>query len=310
MCIGCDGEPFDRRSFLAGVASATAGMAIGCHGERPKPNASEAGPSESKPAEQKPSAARVLDDPAIQQEMVSFKIGKDTVEGYLTRPKATGQYGAVLVLHGEFGVPEGTRNTAAQLAQAGFIGLAYKRFGRWPELTPQDLMKSDQTDKRFLSGSFVEQELRDAQAAIDHLKLQPFVEPGKVGVIGFCGGGYEALLLATRSKDIRAVVAFYAPPVMKGQYQHPTDPKPSLMDKVEQIIVPVQGHFGTDDPLVSLEDVRKFEQALKAQGTPVSFFTYEGATHGFYDYSRRFYHAGAAARAKSRMLEFLKEHLK
>jgi carboxymethylenebutenolidase len=241
--------------------------------------------------------------------MVSFKSGTDVIGGYLARPKATGQYRAVLVLHGEFGVPEGMRNTAAQLAQAGFVGLAYKRFGRWPELTPQDLMQSDQTDKRFLSGSFVDQELRDAQAAIDHFQAQPFIRPGGVGVIGFCGGGYEALLLATRSKDVRAVVAFYAPPVMKEQYQHPKDPKPSLMDKVGQINVPVQGHYGADDPLVLLEDVRKFGQALKAQGTPASFFTYAGATHGFYDYSRRFYHAGAAARAKGRMLDFLREHL-
>ena len=53
----------------------------------------------------------------------------------------------------------------------------------------------------------------------------------------------------------------------------------------------------------------KFEQALKAKGTPVSIFTYEGATHGFYDYTVRHYNAQAAARAKSRMLDFLKEQL-
>jgi hypothetical protein len=42
MCVGCDGEPIDRREFLAGVASASAGMAI---------------TQESEPAEQKPSDA-------------------------------------------------------------------------------------------------------------------------------------------------------------------------------------------------------------------------------------------------------------
>jgi carboxymethylenebutenolidase len=284
-------------------------LAVGCQGERPKPDAPEAGPSASKPAEQKPSEARALDDPTVQHEMVSFKSGTDVVEGYVARPKAEGHYRAVLVLHGEFGVPEGMRNTAAQLAQAGFVVLACKRFSRWPDLTPQDVMRSDQSDQRFRSMSFVEQELHDAQAAIDHLQTQPAVKPGGVGVVGFCGGGYEALLLATRSKDIRAVVAFYAPPEAKGEYQHPTDPKPSLMEKVAQINVPVQGHYGADDPLVPLEDVRRFEQALKARGTPASFFTYEGATHGFYDSSRRFYHAEAAERAKRRMLDFLKEHL-
>lgn len=309
MCVGCDGEPVDRRSFLAGVASATAGMAVGCQGERPKAETPEAGPPVGEPTARKPPEERALDDPAVRHEMVSFKSGADTAQGYLARPRAAGRYRAVLVLHGEFGVPDGMRNTAAQLAQAGFVGLAYRRFGRWPELTPQDVMKSDQTDRRYRSMSFVEQELGDAQAAVDHLKSQPFVKTGGVGVVGFCGGGYEALLLATRSKDVRAVVAFYAPPVMKGEYQTPQDPKPNLIDKAGQIKVPVQGHYGADDPIVPLEDVRAFEQALKARGTPVSVFTYEGATHGFYDPTRRFYHQEAAALAKSRMVDFLKEQL-
>lgn len=309
MCVGCDDETVDRRAFLAGVASATAGMAVGCQGEQPKPVAPDDGPTNSESTIQKPSAGRTQDDSAVRHEMVSFKNGMDTVEGYLARPKADARCRAVLVLHGEFGVPDGMRDIAAQLARNGFVALAYKRFGRWPELTPQDVMKSDQTDQRFRGMSFVEQELEDARAAVGFLKAQPFVRPGGVGVLGFCGGGYEALLLATRSTDVRAVVAFYAPPVMKGEFQPLKDPKPSLIDKAEQITVPVQGHYGVADPFVPLEDVRKFEQALKTQGTPMSVFTYEGATHGFYDSTRRFYHPEAAAQAKGRMLDFLRERL-
>jgi dienelactone hydrolase len=41
----------------------------------------------------------------------------------------------------------------------------------------------------------------------------------------------------------------------------------------------------------------------------VSVFTYEGATHGFFDSTRRFYPPEAAARAKDRILDFLKERL-
>src|SRR5262249_45915770 len=152
------------------------------------PPASGQGPPETKQPEQREAETRALDDPAIQHEMVSFRSGEDTVRGYLARPKAQGRYRAVLVLHGDVGVPEGHRNTAAQLAQSGFVALAYERFGRWPDLTLQDVIRSDQTDKRFLSGSFNEQELQDAQAAIAYLESQPFVEPGSVGVVGFCGG--------------------------------------------------------------------------------------------------------------------------
>ena len=116
MCIDCGNESVDRRSFLAGVASASAGVAFGCQGERPKPEASEARAPDSKPTGQKLSEARALDDPTIQHEMVSFRSGEDTVQGYLARPKAAGQCLAVVVLHGNFGVAEAQRNTAAQLA--------------------------------------------------------------------------------------------------------------------------------------------------------------------------------------------------
>ena len=76
---------------------------------------------------------------------------------------------------------------------------------------------------------------------------------------------------------------------MDDRYQHANDPKPNLMEKVEQITVPVQGHYGAEDPIVSLDTVRQFEQALRANGTPASFFTYGGATHGFYDSTRAHY---------------------
>jgi dienelactone hydrolase len=49
---------------------------------------------------------------------------------------------------------------------------------------------------------------------------------------------------------------------------------------------------------------------LKAKGTPATFFIYEGAPHGFCDYASRYYHAEAAARATTRMLDFFKEQLK
>jgi carboxymethylenebutenolidase len=300
----CDLEPVDRRSFIVQVASATAGMAVGCHGawsgaEARRDDSPRGNPSEAR-----------ADESGIQGEMVSFKSGEDLVRGYLARPKDSGRHRAILLLHGEIGVPEGPRNVAEQLAQAGYVCLAYERFGRWPELTPADVAASDRTDKRFLSGSFNDQELGDAQAAIQHLESQPFVAPGGVGAIGFCGGGYQALLLSTRSKDVRAVVVFYAPPSMPEAFRNGNDPRPSLMDKVDRIHVPIQGHYGADDPVVSLDVVNEFEQALKKNGTQVTFFVYPEATHTFFDSTRSHYNAEAAALAKARMLEFFEQRLK
>ena len=77
-------------------------------------------------------------------------------------------------------------------------------------------------------------------------------------------------------------------------------------DMVKQIKVPIQAHYGTADAFTPVEDVRKFEQALRVQGTPIKTFFYEGAKHAFCNYERPNYDAPACTLALRRTLEFLK----
>jgi carboxymethylenebutenolidase len=289
-------EGIERRAFLTSATAAIIGITLG---------SDAAGQQTAQP----PSNA--LNDTDIVQGMVSFKSGAATIEGYQARPKAAGKYRAVVLMHGDFGLPEIDRYTAAVLAQNGFVSLAIKRFSRYPKLTIQDIIKSDRTDRRYLSKAFNEEELQDAQAAIDYLKEQSFVKHKKrVGIVGFCGGGVQGLWLATKSKDVKAVVTLYALTEISEQYQDPNDPKPSLMELVKQIKVPVQAHYGADDHLTPPEDVKKFEQALKAQNIPINIFFYKGAKHAFCDYARANYNPEACTLAMRRTLEFLKTRLR
>jgi carboxymethylenebutenolidase len=285
----------ERRTFLTTATAAVVGVTL-------------APERFAQPQQQPPTNA--LNDTNVIQGMVSFKSGSDIIEGYLARPRKAGRFRAAVVLHGSLHLQEDHRYTAAQLAQSGFVSLAIKRFSRNPELTMAELNKSDREDRRYLSNTFVQQELQDAQAAIDYLKSLSYVKHKGVGMVGFCGGGCQSVLLSTQSKDVDAVVAFYAPPVLLEQYQAPNDRRPDLMDVVRQISVPIQGHYGTADAAVPVADVRKFEEALRKQKTPVEFFYYEGANHAFCDYTRRNYNAEAATLAKRRMMEFLKRQLK
>lgn len=296
MCTSddCEKPGIERRSFLGIATAAVVGVTV----------RSELLPQQPQPP------TNALNDPTVIQDMTSFKSGTDNIEGYLARPRKRGRFPAVVVLHGNLHLAEDHRYTAAQLAQVGLVGFAIKRFSRTPELTMAELNSSDRGDRRYLSNTFNQQELNDAQAAINFLKSQAFVKGSGVGMVGFCGGGYQSLLLSTRSKDVKAVVAFYAPPVFLEQYQTPNDRKPNLMDVVTQIKVPLQGHYGTADPIIPVEDVNRFEQALRKQKTPAEFFFYEGAAHGFCDYTRRNYNEAAATLAKRRMLEFLKRTLR
>ena len=295
MCFDCDKEDVTRRSFLTGATAAITGLALGANALA------------QQPAEQK-----ALDDPKVVHGGVSFKNGADTIKGYLARPKAKGHRRALIVLHGNPGLPEWVRNFTARLAQAGYVGMVIDLNSR---VVP-DSTKLDKPIEFYRSNTFDKQVTQDMLAGIEYLKEQSFVKHGGLGMVGFCGGGRKALMLPTQSKDVKAAVSFYGP-VLFGQFRNPTDPMLDVMDVVKQIKVPVQGHYGLLDKVAPAADAKRFEQILKAQSTPVEMFYYEGAGHGFYDYSWQpeqngafGYNAEAAKLAHTRMVEFLKRELK
>ncbi|HYY58522.1 MAG TPA: dienelactone hydrolase family protein [Pyrinomonadaceae bacterium] len=295
MCIDCNEEGVTRRAFLNSATAALAAAALG-----------------SKTLARQVSQPKALDDPKIAHSIVTFKSGTDTIKGYLARPKGKGRHRAILVLHGNAGLPESVRETAARLAQAGYAGLVLDTNSR---VVP-DSTKLDKPLEYYRSNTFDKQVTQDSLAAIEYMKAQPFVQRGGLGAVGFCGGGRKALMLSTESKDLKAVVAFYAP-VLYRQFRIPGDPMPDVMDVVGKIRVPVEGHYGLLDKVAPAADARQFEQALRRQGTPVEMFYYEGAGHGFYDYSWQpeeggifGYNMEAALSSHRRMLEFLKRRLK
>ena len=99
-----------------------------------------------------------------------------------------------------------------------------------------------------------------------------------------------------RSREVDAVVPFHPAP-MKAQ-------------EIARLKVPVQIHHGTADRAVASEETRKTEKLLRAQGTPVEVFLYEGADHGFLAYTRPpRYNPEAGKLSWTRTLAFLKEHI-
>jgi carboxymethylenebutenolidase len=135
----------------------------------------------------------------------------------------------------------------------------------------------------------------DIQLGASYLRAQPFVDPGGMGVIGFCSGGRLALMLGARSREVDAVVAFHPARMQAGECR--------------RLKVPVQVHHGTADQVVSHERTRELERTLRAQGTPVEVFLYEGLDHGFLAYTRPYYAPAAAMLAWERSVDFLNQHL-
>lgn len=285
MCVGdnCDSNEekgTDRRAFLTGAA-AFVGLA-----------ALEGAAQQALPTREQ-IVTRVLDDPKIQHGKVVFKHGgRETIDGYLARPKAEGVYPAVIVIAGNVITEEYIPNTCAALAVAGYVGLAPNIFHMLPESakTPEE--------RRLANIAHTDADaLQDIQAGMDYLRAQPFVvKTSGMGVVGFCYGGKLAMMLGGRSREIDAVVPFH--------------PGPTTAADISRVKSPVQIHMGTADRVVTVASVREIEKTLKSQGAPTEVFLYEGADHGFLAYTRPYYKPDAAKLAWTRTVEFLRRHVK
>jgi carboxymethylenebutenolidase len=282
MCVGddCSDDGIDRRSFLARAAATVATLTV---------LQEQVAHQQTKPPE-----TRVLDDPSVQHGKVFFKHnGTNTIDGYLARPKAEGVYPAVLVIAGNKISEEYIPNTCAALALAGFVGLAPNIFHPLPD----DIPNNNEAYTKYLANHTELDCLDDIQCGVSYLRTQPFVSSGGMGIVGFCKGGRLAMLFGARSREIDAVVPFHPGPMKRREI--------GGLKKV-----PVQIHHGTADKAVSVTESQQTEKMLKAQGTPVELFLYEGADHGFLAYTRPFYKPDEARLAWTRATKFLHGYLK
>jgi len=116
-----------------------------------------------------------------------------------------------------------------------------------------------------------------------------------LGVIGFSLGASYALGLSVDDPDhIRAVVVFYG--TRKGDYKR---------SKAAYL-----GHFADTDDYEPASDVNSLERALVTAGRPVTFFTYKGTGHWFFEQDRPdAYDQEAAQLAWERTVPFLRNAL-
>ena len=194
--------------------------------------------------------------------------------GALYAPEAEGRYPAVLVLHGSDGSLRMTQGFAEQLAQAGYVALAYCYFG-CPG-TPKML---------------ADVELEPLLQAVQTLADRPDVQPGALAVVGFSRGGELALITGVLEPRVRAVVtvsgfASVTPSIGPGITSQ-MDPAwvvqgqrlPFTTIPVEQIDGPVLVLQGESDPLVSPVNAYQIADRLAAHDRPVDVILFPGRSH-------------------------------
>ena len=214
------------------------------------------------------------------------------VEGYLAYPSsAEGGLPGVLVFHEWWGLNDNIKSMANQLAGEGYVALAVDVYG--------GKVASDPDAARAM----MEAALKDGDALAQNLKqatayLKDQVKATRIGSIGWCFGGGLSLKEALLVPDqVDAAVIYYGF----------VDSNP---EGLKPLKAPVLGLFGGADQGIPVEDVRKFEAALKALGKDAEIHVYDGAGHAFANPSGTNYNATAAEDAWKRSLAFLATHLK
>lgn len=209
--------------------------------------------------------------------------------GYLAVP-ASGSGPGVIVIQEWWGLVPHIKSVADRFAAAGYVALA-------PDLYDGEQTTSPDEAGRLFMALNIDQTAEKLAAAIHFLIQHEAVTGDRLGVVGFCMGGQLALLAATVSDRIAAVVDFY------GVH-------PNVNPDFSKLTAPVLGIFGEKDSFVTPEVVQSLEAAIRAAGGSIEAHTYAGADHAFFNDTRpEVYYPEAAADAWDRTLAFLQTEL-
>jgi len=234
---------------------------------------------------------------------VEVPIGSYKLPVYEARPASGSNHPIVLVLSEIWGVHEYVRDSTRRFAKEGFHAVA-------PELFKREGGVGHMTDipaiLKIVLAVPREQILGDCQAAVDFAKTRPGARADRVGVTGWCWGGSTTYQVAAALPDIKAAVAWYGPPARP----YPAKSGPVTGFDVEKDIkVPFLGLYGEKDQNPKPEDVKKFEEMLKAHNKNVEVVMYP-AGHGFHADYRQSYDAASANDAWKRCIDFFNKNLK
>ena len=229
-------------------------------------------------------------DPDLDSDMITYSSpnGGGEIKGLLSKPKSfEGKLGGIVVVHENRGLNPYIEDTARRAALSGFITLApdaLSPLGGYPGNDDEGRAMQRKRDRYEMLEDFI--------AAFEYLKNHKDCS-GKIGVVGFCFGGWISNMMAVKVPNLGASVPFYG-----GQ------PK----EDIDQINAPLMLQFAGLDERVNA-GWPAYEEALKKYGKTYEAFTYPEVNHGFHNTSTPRYNKPAAELAWSRTIEFFEKHL-
>ena len=203
----------------------------------------------------------------MQTHDIDYRCEAVNLRGYLAFDEtAHGRRPGVLVFHEGPGLGDFAMARARKIAELGYVALAADMFGDRRQARNlrevADLVGGLRGEPQTLRAR--------GRAALATLVALPQVDASRLGAIGFCFGGSVVLELARDGADLAAVVSFHG----------------VLATKTSAVSGSVRARVlvctGADDPLAPPDQVRAFEDEMRAaEVRDWQVISYGNTLHGF-----------------------------
>jgi carboxymethylenebutenolidase len=221
---------------------------------------------------------------------------------YMAHPQQGGQWPLILVVQEIFGVHEHIKDVCRRLAKLGYLAIAPELFFRQGDVSR--LKDHNEIISMVVSKVPDAQVMADLDAVVAWAEQNGMVQPGKIGITGFCWGGRITWLYAAHSAKVKAGVAWY------GRLEGVSNPLQPVhpLSLANQLKAPVLGLYGGADTGIPVESVEKMRAALGARANGSEIVLYPDAPHAFFADYRPSYRKEAAEDGWRRLQAWFAAH--
>jgi len=228
----------------------------------------------------------------LRTSKLDLQVKGTKASAFVIQPNDDAKHPGIVLIQEWWGLEPHILNVAQKLAIEGFVVAV-------PDLYHSKIATEPNEAMPLMMGlrNNLDKVVDEIVATLETVKGMPNVQPKKIGLIGFCVGGFLAYTVAARYSDLAAVVSFYG-----GGY----DPTP---EEVAKINAPVLAIYGRQDESIPLAQVEKIERLYKEAGKDLTVKLYD-AGHAFVNPTHGMGNEKAAAEVWPLAVSFLKEKVR
>ena len=228
----------------------------------------------------------------VRTSRVDLAVNGDGAYAFVAQPDDDATHPGMVLIQEWYGIEPHIMDLAQKLAEQGFVVAVPDLYHGKVATEPNDAMRMIM----MIRGN-VDKAANEIIGALNIVKNMPNVDPKRLGLMGFCIGGFMTYTVASRYADLGAVVPFYG-----AGY----DPTP---EEVQKINAPVLAIYGSQDHSVPSEQIQKIESMYKEAGKDMTVKVYN-AGHAFINPVHGDGNEQAASEAWPLAVNFLKEKLR